>query len=74
MRKFQNFSTIHILREINFEECRSSETAVFVLKVGNFQPSKSAEIHKKSKSRASKYVQMADFALLESPTLILGKI
>ena len=29
MRKFQDFSVIRILREINFEESRSSETVIF---------------------------------------------
>ena len=41
---------------------------------GEFQPSESAKIHKKSKFRASKCVEMADFALLESLKLISRKI
>ena len=31
VRKFQDFSVIQILREINFEECRSSKTAFFAI-------------------------------------------
>ena len=57
-----------ILREINFGESRSSETAVFTnleaVDFVKFQPSAFAKIHKKSKFRASKCVKMADFAPL----------
>ena len=47
--KFQDFSIIQILREINFGESGSSEAAVFAffeglnfVKIGSFWPSKSA--------------------------------
>ena len=68
--KFHNFPAPQILREINFEETRSSKSAVF----GKFQPTKSVEIHKDLKSSASKGVKIADFALLESLNLISRKI
>ena len=31
VRKFQDFSAIPILREINFGQCRSSKTAIFAI-------------------------------------------
>ena len=77
MWKFQDFSDTQILCEINFGEYRSSKTAVFAF-LGLWTlliwPSKSAKIHEKSKFRAPKCVEMADFALLESPKLISHKI
>ena len=62
MWKFQDFPVTQILREINFEETRSSKSAVF----GKFQPTKSVEIHKDLKSSASKGVKIADFVTLIS--------
>ena len=58
MCKFQDFSVIQILCEINFGESRSSKTAVFDIfgalnkfyQFGKFQPSKSAKIHKRQNS------------------------
>ena len=54
MWKIQEFSVIQILREINFGDSRSAETAFFgnfkgsdFSNFGKFQPSKSAKIHKK---------------------------
>ena len=70
MWKFQDVSVIQILREINFEETRSSKSVFF----GKFQPTKSVEIHKDLKSSASKGVKIADFALLESLNLISREI
>ena len=59
-----------------FGDVRGFETAVFailglwsLLKLGKFQPSKSAKLHEKSKLRASKYIKFPDFALLESPKI-----
>ena len=79
--KFNNFSVTKILREINFRDSKSPKTAVSChfrscefCTFGEFQPSKSEEIHKKSKFRASKCVKTADFALLESLKLISRKI
>ena len=53
VRKIQNLSSTHILREINFEDSKSARTALFaILGAMNFvhsvefQPSKSAKIHK----------------------------
>ena len=71
MWKLQDFSVTQILREINLGESRSSKTAVFAIfwgsefcSLGGFQPTKIAKIHEKSNFRASKCVEMADFALL----------
>ena len=57
MRKFQDFSVIRILREINFEESRSSETVIFCdfrgsefCWLGKFQSWKSAKIHENQNS------------------------
>ena len=81
MWKFHDFSITQILREIKFRESRISKTASFgnfrgpeTLKFGQFQPLKSAKIHKESKFRASKCVGIADFALLEYTKLISRKI
>ena len=41
---------------------------------GNVQPSKSANIYRKSKFRASQFVKKAHFALQESPKLISRQI
>ena len=67
----KRFSVTQILREINLGESRSSKTAVFAIfwgsefcSLGGFQPTKIAKIHEKSNFRASKCVEMADFALL----------
>ena len=46
----------------------------WIMIFGQFQPSQSPKIHKKSKFRATKIVKMADFALLVSPLLISRKI
>ena len=40
-----------------------------IYQLGRFQPSKIAKIHKKPKIRASKFVQVVDFVLLESPKI-----
>ena len=55
--KFQDFPVTQILREINFQESRRSETAVFaIFRVLNFvnlvncRLSKSAKIHKNQNS------------------------
>ena len=40
---------------------------------GQFESSKSAKIHKESKFKASKYVKMADFALLDLPILVFNE-
>jgi len=66
--KFQYFSVIQILREINFGECISSKIAVlralnFVLKLVDF-----------TLQRVQKLMKMADFETLHSPTLISRKI
>ena len=52
MWKFQNFSITHILREINFEESRTSKRFFFCnfessefCQFGEFQHLKSAKIH-----------------------------
>ena len=42
-------SFLWILREINFGESRSAQTALFAI-FGKFQPSKSAKIHKNQNS------------------------
>ena len=42
--------------------------------LSKFQPSENAKIHEKSKFRASKCAEMADFSLLESSKLISRKM
>ena len=72
--KFQDYSVVQILREINFGESRSSKTAVYaILGAMNFYdlvkickppaPSKSAKIQNSEPLNVSK-IQMADFTLL----------
>ena len=67
--KFHEFCITQILREIKFEESRSSKCRFCqiwgsgVSSFAKFQPSKSAKIHKKSKFRTSKCGKMANFAL-----------
>ena len=72
MYKLHDFSVIQILREINFRESRSSETAVFAIfealslvNLVNSRLPKVEKLKKKSKFRASKCVQMVDFPLLQ---------
>ena len=43
MWKFQDFSVIQILREIDFKESRSSKTAVFAISVDFVNVTKNAE-------------------------------
>ena len=71
--KFQNFSVIQILREINFVAHRSSITIVFAISGGlkfvnlvNFSLKKV----QKSKSRASECVKMANSELVESQKIV----
>ena len=76
--KFQDFSVIQILREIYFETFTSSENAIFALNfvtLLNFSLQK-VNIYQiqNSKFKSSKYVKMADFALLETQNLISRKI
>ena len=53
MWKFLGFSVTQILREINFKESRSSETAVYaILAAKNYPPSRSAKIHKNQNSES----------------------
>ena len=78
--KYQDFSVIQILREINLGESRCSETAVFaILGARNFVDLVNFAFQKgqkftKSRFRAPKCVKLADFALLTSPKLISRKI
>ena len=81
--KFEDFSVTQILREINFVESRSAETAIFA-NFDNFRDLNSVHLVNsslqkvqksvKSKFRASKHVKMADFALQELSKLISRKI
>ena len=79
MGKFQKFSLIQILREINFGGSRSSKTAAFAIFgalscvfLVHFSLQK---VQKSKKSfRASKCVKMVDFALQESQKMISRKI
>ena len=78
--KFQAFSVIQILREINFGESRSSKNAIFAIFgapnfvfLVNFSLQK-AQKSLKSKFRASKCFKIAYFALLESKKLSSRKI
>ena len=78
---FQDFSFTLNLREINFSDSKSAKNCHFChfkgcefCSFGDFQPSKSAQIHKKSKFRPSNCVKIADFALLKSLKLISRKI
>ena len=79
MLKFQDFSVIQILREINLRESRSSKTSVFaILGALNFVDFVIFSLQKvqkfiKIKIGASKCVKMADFALLKSLKLIKRK-
>ena len=82
MWKFQDFPITPFLREIDFEEFRRSKTAIFanlgalnLVDLVNFSFQKVPDIYSyKSRFRASKWVEMADFALLKSPKLISRKI
>ena len=65
--KFHDFFVTQILREINFEDSRSSKIPVFALTFVNFL---NFSLQKVQKFRPSECVKMADFALLESPKLI----
>ena len=69
MRKFQDFSVTQILREITFEESRSSKSAIYAIlwplnlvKLLKVQPSKSAKINKNLTSEPLNFVKMTDFA------------
>ena len=74
------FSVTQILREINFGENLQILKLPFFHSRGEFsifskfKPLKSAQISLKSKFRASKCVQMADFEFLGLSTLISRKI
>ena len=76
MWKFQDTSVNQTFCEINFEESRSSKSAVFAilgsLKIVNLLNFNLLKLQKfiKSNFRASKFVKMLDFALLESPKLV----
>ena len=65
MWKSKKFSIIQILREINFDDFRLGKTAIFTfLEAWNFDfrailHFHKAEIHQKSKFRASEIVKMA---------------
>ena len=83
MWKFQDFCVIQILREINFGESRSCESAIFchfrdfevwILLIRQISAFKMCQNSLKSKYRASKCVRIADFVLLESQKLISRKI
>ena len=82
MWKFQDFSVIQILREINFKESRCSKTAVVAIfwalnfdALGNIiSPQKIQKFINSNDFSASKFVQSADFALLEYQKLISRKI
>ena len=63
----QDFSVIQILREVNFEESRSSKTAFFANNM-SIQPSVNTKIH------SLQNFKMADFESLDLPTLISRKI
>ena len=75
--KFQDFSVIQILCEINFGESRTLKSATFaalnffnLVLVVAFKKCKNS----KSKFRPSKCAKMADFALLKLSKLISRKI
>ena len=78
--KIENFPDTQILREINFEESRSAETAIFaIFRALNSVDLVNSSLQKvqtsvNSKFRASKRVKMADFSLQEFPKLISHKI
>ena len=69
---FAQCENFHILRDINFEDCRSAKSAVFaILGAVNFVHLVIFSFQKvqklmKTKFIASKWVKMADFALQES--------
>ena len=71
MRKFEDFSVIQILRETSFGESESPKTAVFAIsRALNFVNLVNFSLQKVQKLS----VEMADFALSESPKLISRKI
>ena len=77
---FLDFSVTQILREINFGKSRSSKTADFAIlgalnfvHVVNFCLKK-CKHSKKVKFRASQFVKIAYFQMLDLPTLISRKI
>ena len=80
MWKFHDFSVTQILREINFGEFRRLKSAIFaILGALNFVYLVKVCLEKcknsyKSKARASKCVEMADFETLYLPILISRKI
>ena len=63
--KFQDFAIIWILREVNFEEFRSSKNEI---ELGWFRifSLKKWKVSSKTKLRPSENVEITDFALLES--------
>ena len=71
--KFHDFSITQILREINYGEYRSPKNGSYCFfgalnfVFGSFSAFKKCKKSQKSKFRASKWVKMADLALLESP-------
>ena len=77
MWKFQDFSVIQILREINFVDLESSKNTVLAvfgaLNLANLTIL-SFEKVQKFLCRVSEYAKVGDFALLESQTLISRKI
>ena len=80
MWKFHEFSTIQILREINFEDFRSAESTILTHLVPlNFDFYEllhflKAEIDQNSKIQNSKMAKTAVLQLLDSPKLISRKM
>ena len=80
MWKFQDFSIIQILREIDFGDCTSFNYCQFgnfrgsEFWFGKFQPWKSAIIHENLKSKHLNVLKKAHFARLEFQKLISRKI
>ena len=74
--KFQDFSIIQILCEINFVDSRSTKTDIFaILGAVNFvKPSKSEKIHKNQNSEPLNVLKWQFFGPQTSPTLISRKI
>ena len=78
--KFHEFSTIQILREINFEDFRSAESTILTHLVPlNFDFYEllhflKAEIDQNSKIQNSKMAKTAVLQLLDSPKLISRKM
>ena len=80
MWKFHDFSITQILHEINFRDFQSAKSAILTqLEALNsyfheFLHLLKAENTKLTRLKAPKMAKTADFALLESPTLISRKM